>query len=145
MYTTILIPTDGSEHALEAAEHGIRLANELRADIHLHVLSIAEPHMYFQMYMDTNIDAIDALNLEMQETVNRNIDDLEAIAHEQGLEIVSTIRRGVPHEEILQYATDHDLDLIIMGTHGRTGIDRFLAGSVTEYVIRESEIPVLVV
>ncbi len=54
------------------------------------------------------------------------------------------IEEGTPHERILEYVDDHDVDLIVMGTHGRRGLDRFLLGSVTERVLRGASASVLV-
>jgi len=53
--------------------------------------------------------------------------------------------RGTPAEEILDYAEDNDIDLIMMGTHGLTGVKRFLIGSVAEKVLRHSKIPVMII
>jgi nucleotide-binding universal stress UspA family protein len=65
-------------------------------------------------------------------------------AAKRDIETERHLRRGRPHEEILDAAVDYGVDLIVMGTHGRTGIGRFVtAGSVAERVVRHSEIPVL--
>lgn len=55
------------------------------------------------------------------------------------------IVEGNPHEEILEYVSEHDIDMVVMGTHGRTGIDRVVMGSVAERVVRQSPVPVLTV
>jgi len=52
---------------------------------------------------------------------------------------------GEPYESVLDYADEHDIDIIVMGTHGRTGLDHHLLGSVTEKVVRTSDVPVLTV
>ena len=62
-----------------------------------------------------------------------------------GVETRTAVLGGTPHEVILDYADDHDVDLVVMGTHGRTGIDRYLLGSVTEKVVRLADTPVLTV
>jgi len=62
-----------------------------------------------------------------------------------GLTVVTEIVEGNPHEEILNYVTEHGIDMIIMGTHGRTGLDRVVMGSVAERVVRRSPVPVLTV
>lgn len=66
-------------------------------------------------------------------------------ARKREVETTAAVRRGNPHDDILGYAEDHDIDVIVMGTHGRTGVKRALLGSVTENVVRHSEIPVLTV
>lgn len=64
---------------------------------------------------------------------------------EAGLTVVTEIGEGNPHEEILEYVSEHDIDMIIVGTHGRTGFDRAVMGSVAERVVRRSPVPVLTV
>ena len=63
--------------------------------------------------------------------------------------VISTVEASVlsgrPHRAIVDYAAEYDVDLIVMGTHGRTGLDRYLLGSVTERVVRLSDVPVLAV
>ena len=66
-------------------------------------------------------------------------------AREAGLVATTTVERGIPHEAILAHAEAVGADLIVMGTHGRSGVDRFLLGSVTEKAIRRADIPILVV
>lgn len=58
---------------------------------------------------------------------------------------MTAVEQGVPHEEIIAYADDHDIDMIVMGTQGRTGLDRVLVGSVTERIVRMADIPVVTV
>jgi nucleotide-binding universal stress UspA family protein len=59
--------------------------------------------------------------------------------------IEGVVAQGAPHRAILDYVDEQDIDLIVMGTHGRTGLDRYLLGSVTEKVVRLSDAPVLTV
>ena len=68
---------------------------------------------------------------------------LEQQADAHGLDYMTTVAEGVPEKVIDEYADEYGVDLITMGTHGRSGIDRFLLGSVTERTIRESDTPVL--
>ncbi|MEF8776387.1 MAG: universal stress protein [Haloarculaceae archaeon] len=62
-----------------------------------------------------------------------------------GIEVDPAVRADVPQEAILRYARAHDADLVVMGTHGRTGVERFLLGSVTETLLRLSDVPVLTI
>jgi nucleotide-binding universal stress UspA family protein len=61
------------------------------------------------------------------------------------VDIETVLRQGAPHTTILEYADEADVDLIVMGTHGRSGIHRYLLGSVTERVVRTADAPVLTV
>ncbi|MDX1748112.1 MAG: universal stress protein, partial [Halobacteriales archaeon] len=76
----------------------------------------------------------------------RAIDEVTDRAASAGVNHVEgMVGRGVPHRAILEYAKTNGVDLIVMGTHGRTGLDRYLLGSVTEKVVRLAESPVLTV
>lgn len=59
--------------------------------------------------------------------------------------MLTEVVEGNPHEKILEYVSEHDIDMVVMGTHGRTGLDRALMGSVAERVVRRSPVPVLTV
>jgi len=71
--------------------------------------------------------------------------DVEAAGTQAGLTVVTEIAEGNPHEEIMTYVSEHGIDMVIVGTHGRTGIDRVVMGSVGERVVRRSPVPVLTV
>lgn len=71
------------------------------------------------------------------------VERLEQLVSDPSIRCHTAVEHGLPFEVIRSYVTDHDIDLISMGTHGRTGLDRMLLGSVTERVVRTSEVPVL--
>ena len=129
MYTTVLIATDGSEVATTAANLGLAVAEKLGAEVH--VLSVAA--------VRTGHD--DVRRSDAQEYV----DAIARTATERGLSVhvQTAVRDGQPHQEILRYATECNADLLVLGTHGRTGLRRWLLGSVATTVIRESRRPVL--
>ncbi|WP_323192575.1 universal stress protein [Halostella sp. PRR32] len=135
-FDTILVPTDGSEPAYAAADHGIELAS--RTDAALHVLHVVD---LTGVWADVDATAVlDAL----EEAGQRAVDDVVERASEADLESVeASVSSGTPASGIVDYADDHDVDLIVMGTHGRTGLDRYLLGSVAEKIVRVSDIPVL--
>ncbi|MFC4245843.1 universal stress protein [Natribaculum luteum] len=138
MYERILFPTDGSETTEHALEHAIDLAD--RYDAELHVLYVVDATI-FADDVDTG-----AIVEEFETAGERIVDDVAGQARATDLEPVTTaVVRGTPHREILAYADAHDVDLLVMGTHGRAGIERYLLGSVTEKIVRLSEVPVLVV
>jgi nucleotide-binding universal stress UspA family protein len=71
---------------------------------------------------------------------------VESVAEQfEGIETRPVVEWGEPYESVLDYADEHDIDIIVMGTHGRTGLDHHLLGSVTEKVVRTSDVPVLTV
>jgi nucleotide-binding universal stress UspA family protein len=71
--------------------------------------------------------------------------EIEVSGTQGGLSVVSEIVEGSPFEEILDYVTEYSIDMVIMGTHGRTGLDRIVMGSVAERVVRRSPVPVLTI
>lgn len=138
MYTRILLPTDGSETTDRALEHALDLAGQYDAE--LHVLYVVDATVFAN---DVETGTI----VEEFETVgNRIVDNATQRAADAGIEPARTaVVRGTPHERILEYIDENDIDLVVMGTHGRTGLDRYLLGSVTEKVVRLSDAPVLTV
>lgn len=140
MYETILIPTDGSEGAEAAARHGVTLATAFGSQVHL--LSVVDERSYSSALaeLEPSIrEQRDAFEREATDAVHA----LEEIVTENSVTCHTAVEHGSPYETILSYADEHDVDLISMGTHGRTGLDRWLLGSVTERVVRTSDVPVL--
>jgi nucleotide-binding universal stress UspA family protein len=136
MYGTILVPTDGSAQSDAALDHAVALARHHDATVHL--LYVA----------DTNRDSlttqggevVDALEQEGDRVVSEALDRVEA-----GISVVDTVLTGDPVETILDYADSVGADLVVMGTQGRRGLDRYLLGSTTERVVRLSSVPVLTI
>lgn len=140
MYDTILVPTDGSEHAERAAEHALSVARAFDATLHfVTALDIKSEGGLF------SAGGVDEEFVERHEKQAREtISDLEALA-DPGDDVRTAVVRGKPSEAILGYADESDADLLFMGTHGRTGLNRYVTGSVTERVVRQSDVPVFTV
>jgi nucleotide-binding universal stress UspA family protein len=138
MYDRILLPTDGSPTAEQASQHAFELAN--RFDAALDVVSVVNPGALGPDVRAATI--LDQLERSAQETV----DDVVERAGDAGIgEVTGAVGEGIPHRAILEYADDQDADLIVMGTHGRSGLQRYLIGSVTEKVVRAADVPVVTV
>jgi nucleotide-binding universal stress UspA family protein len=138
MYDRILVPTDGSDVASAAVDAAIVLAERFDADLHLlHVREVGEPPA----------DREDEVTSELEQLGRDAADRAAERAREAGLTATTAVVEGgqTPHRAILDYADDHDVDLLALGTHGRTGLDRWVLGSVAEQTVRESPIPVLTV
>lgn len=137
-YERILVPTDGSAPARRAVEHGLRIAEVFDATFHaLYVVDtgILAPEL---------ADHVPETVRFALETEGRTVmKEIESLARAADVEFVASVTEGVPSDEIVSYAADHDVDLVSMGTHGRTGIDRVLIGSTTERVLRNAPSPVL--
>ncbi len=140
MYDDILVPTDGSEGVEEAVEHARDLAKKY--DSRVHVLYVVNTSTYSSLPADSNWESIVSA---LEEEGERSTSELAQRLEDDGVEVVREVVDGVPHREILDYADENDVDLIVMGTHGKTGLDRLLLGSVTEKVVRKAKIPVLTV
>ncbi|ERG97047.1 universal stress protein [Haloquadratum walsbyi] len=137
MYDKILIPTDGTEGTRGAVEHAIDLAMVYDAALHtIYVIEGGGP-------TDASVPGIlDAL----EETGKNAIDEVLQQAEAAGVRTIEgSVAQGTPHQVILDYVDENEIDSIVMGTHGRTGLDRYFLGSVTENVVRVSDAPVLTV
>lgn len=138
MYQHILLPTDGNEGTERAAEHAIDLAKTYGAS--LHVLFAVEVR---------GVDLLEEPNLgkfreDLEAKGAKALEDVEVRAEEAGVTTVTTLLNDDPREAILTYADENHIDLIVMG-QGREGLSRLLLGSVTDRIIREAAVPVLVV
>jgi nucleotide-binding universal stress UspA family protein len=140
MYERILLPTDGSDASLAAATHAGSLARKAEATVH--VVSVADSRNRFES--PSSGLAPDAWREAEQERAEAAV--LEVVDRlPTAVEVERTITTGVPQDEILSLVAEGDADVVVMGTHGRSGLDRYLLGSVTERVVRQSPVPVLTV
>ncbi|WP_226023986.1 universal stress protein [Halomicrobium salinisoli] len=138
MYDVILVPTDGSEAALDAAKHAYGLGE--RYDATVHVLAVVEQSESASI-VGQGTEKLETLRENGTEATKKIVE--EALSRD--VDAVGAVEIGNPYRVILEYATDNDVDVIVMSTHGRSGVSRFLRGSVTERVIRGGDIPVLAV
>jgi nucleotide-binding universal stress UspA family protein len=139
-YERLLLPTDGSDATRAAVAEAGRLAALSGATVH--VLSIADSRNRFESpSAGLAADAWERAERERAEAaVGEAIDALPDDVATTGV-----VREGIPKTEVLDYVADADVDLVVMGTHGRTGLDHYLIGSVTERVVRNAPVPVLTV
>ncbi len=138
MYDQILLPTDGSDTADLAAERAIDMA--ARDDATLHVLYVAEKTRE------------DPTQKGLEETLTTELSDgqktvaaIETRAGERGIEAETTVTPGVPRTMIEQYADEHDVGLIVIGSTGASGITEKLLGTVAKYVVNEAPADIFVV
>lgn len=140
MFDRILAPTDGSDPAQPAVEMALELA-EIH-DATLYVLYIVDQPTSVSGTGE-GFSGLDNLLNALEEEGHKVTKEVAEQAQAREIETTAAVRRGNPHDDILTYANEHDIDLIVMGTHGRTGVKRALLGSVTEDIVRHAEIPVL--
>ncbi|SFS91307.1 universal stress protein [Halostagnicola kamekurae] len=136
-YEHVLVPTDGSEHAAAALDRGVEIAAETGATVHL--LSVV-PDENYGMESDED-DLVDRLEKRTRAGLAKAA---ERVA-DGDLDVRTAIATGTIYREITTYAETEPIDLIVMGTHGRSGIDPTFLGSVTDRVLRTAPVPVLTV
>jgi len=138
----ILVATDFSEAAGAALSYGRALARAFGARLHV-------VHVVDDMYLRLGGDAYAAVLPELQQDVEQSArEQLEALVVDNDPTPLPTdliIREGAPAQEIVKYAKDTDIDLIVVGTHGRGAVAKLLMGSVAERVVRTASCPVLTV
>lgn len=140
MYDDILVPTDGSAGTGETLAHALDIASERSACVH--ALSVVDR----RIYLSADRDQQDAILESLTESAEEAVQAVRERTTDAGVETVTAVRDGVPHSEILRYADEEGIDLIVIGTHGRTGRDKLVnMGSVTERVVENADQPVLVV
>jgi nucleotide-binding universal stress UspA family protein len=137
-YSDVLLPTDGSEQAAAAVDAAADVAGTY--DARLHVLSV----------IDTMSLGIDVRSADVAELLEEDAQGaVETVADEARAASVSAVETSVqyghPYREINAYVDANDVDLVVMGTRGRSGLERYLLGSVTEKVVRTSSVPVMTV
>lgn len=138
-YSKILIAVDSSEFSMQAAKKGLELAHQLDATVALlYVVDVSKA----MGNIDAGILPEQAL-IVLKKEAEQTLDELEAMYN--GNSILKFMPEGHPTKDISKTAEIWEADLIVMGTHGRTGLVHLLVGSVSEYVIRHSKIPVMVV
>lgn len=141
-FRRILVPVDFSEDADLALDHAAELAESYGATLHLvyTVEQVTYPDFYYPVAA-TREQMVQKIRENAREKLSDRLDALEA----RGLDAEFTVTVGRPVEEIVRVADDEDVDLVAMGSHGRTGFRRMLLGSVAEGVVRRIGCPVLVV
>ena len=137
MYDRILVPVDGSDSATAALDHALEIASDHDAPVTL--LYVADTNEPSQTRVGT--DVVDVLEREGEEIVS----DARERAADSDASVTTDVVQGVPHEAIVEYAGTKDVDLVVMGTHGRDGLERYVGGSVAERVVNAAPMPVLTV
>jgi nucleotide-binding universal stress UspA family protein len=143
MYKKILVPTDGSTLSDQAVTAAIDFARLCGAEIV--AFSVAEPYPILPaaegaMVIDPGFET-----RTLQQFAQENVDKVAQAARTAGITCTAlTAVSMVPHDEIIRAASEHGCDLIFMASHGRRGLSKLLAGSVTQNVLAYSSIPVMV-
>jgi nucleotide-binding universal stress UspA family protein len=139
----ILLPTDLSEHSAAATPYACSLAERFGAELHL--LYVFEQHTGSTYVPGLPLPAADSDMQQLKQQVAESMADWIDDDWDSKHTVVRATREGTAFVEIIQYAKEQDIDLIVMGTHGRSGVPHLLVGSVAEKVVRKASCPVLTV
>lgn len=138
----ILLPTDFSKYAATATKYACELAAKFDAELHLlHTIEILPAYM---PELATGLDfsaTVNALKADADKSLTNLLDPQWAA----GRKVIHAVIEGSPKVEIFRYAKQHSIDLIVLATHGRTGLVHVIMGSVAENVVRNAPCPVLTV
>lgn len=137
----ILVPTDFSENAQHAIDYAVALAKRCSAKLHILHVPVVPTYLLMDLSYSPGPEAVTRILNDAQEALER----LSKTITEAGLEHFAAIREGTVHEVIRDYAKEHDVDLVIVGTHGRSGVAKLMYGSVTERVIKTTHTPIIVI
>jgi nucleotide-binding universal stress UspA family protein len=137
------VPTDFSKHSETALKYAVSFAEKFGAEIYL--LHVVQD---FALFLPDTVTAGPPILPPVEEltaAVRTALDRIVKEHHLERLQVHGEAREGTPYHEIITFAKEKDVDLIIMGTHGRTGLAHLLLGSVAEKVVRKAPCPVLTV
>jgi len=142
-YRKILFPVDLSEVPARLVEHALALAGRFSAE--LHVLYVIRPVEYGRVYYAPGPPEVRAFESEATESARQRLDEFVAQNLAGYPELKTSIIRGHIRDEILKYIADQGVDLVVMGTRSRKGVDRVLFGSVAQRIVQMSPVPVMTV
>ncbi|WP_435145043.1 universal stress protein [Halobaculum sp. P14] len=142
MTRRVLVPIDSSEQSTAALEHAL----DVHGDAEYVLVHVVDPNRWISTG-DAEGDVYYSKELEesAKNAAKELLADAEAVVRERGAAAETETLYGPPARTIVDYIDEHDFDAVVMGSHGRTGIDRLLLGSVAEKVVRRSPVPVTIV
>jgi nucleotide-binding universal stress UspA family protein len=139
---SILVPIDFSAHSKNALKYAIPLAEKFRASVHL--VYVVEPTVY---PADLGFGQVVLPGVE-DELREKGADELEQLIRREiggAVTATSSVRTGSPHQEILHEAEERGVDLIVVATHGHSGVEHILFGSTADRIVRHARCPVLTI
>lgn len=142
VFKKILFPTDFSVASDYVMPYVISMAKRYKARIFL--LHVVDTTYDISGFYIPHI-SVEKIIKEMADTAEKRLKTLGNTVSEKVKTCETIVKSGIPHKEILKFAKDKNVDVIIMGTHGRAGIDHFVFGSTTERVIKQANCPVMTI
>ncbi len=147
MFENVLIATDGSKHSENAAKMGIELAKLSKGKVT--AIYVADIGRYFAPVSDVGFnmsnELIESIRISVMKAGEEAARRVTEMAEKAGVPGETKVMEGRPAEDIMKFADDADMSVIVIGSIGKTGLEKFLLGSVAEKVVRGSKVPVLVV
>ena len=142
MFSKILVPVDFSEYTADILKHAMEIARRFDSTIHLiHVIPNMDYFTPYESFMAA--ENMVAVQKGIEAEVRKDLDEMaKGIS---GIPVVKTVRTGVSFVEIVDYVRTEGMDLVVMATHGRGGLEHIIIGSVAEKVVRRSPCPVLTI
>jgi len=142
MFSKILVPVDFSEYTSDIVANAMEIARRFDSTIHLlHVIPNMDYFAPYESFMAA--ENVVAVQKGIEEEVQR---DLEGLAKGiSGIPVVKAVRMGVSFVQIVDYVRTEGIELVVMATHGRGGLEHIIIGSVAEKVVRRSPCPVLTI
>jgi nucleotide-binding universal stress UspA family protein len=135
-YRRILVATDGSEASLHAARQGLQLGRALGAEVTALAVATVDYHAGIHLHEEM---------LELEQTGQQALDQVEQLGTELGVRITKLLVKGEPGPAIVRAAEEQGFDLLVLGAHRMGRLERVLLGSVSEHVVQNAPVPVLIV
>jgi nucleotide-binding universal stress UspA family protein len=137
----ILYPTDFSEASSEALKYAVGLARSTQAKLIL--MHVVNQKMFSEGLSLARVTSPEALGKEIADEARRRLKVLIPAAEREGLDWESNVRSGNPAQEVIRYAKENGVDMIVIGTAGHSGVEHMMFGSTAERVVRGAHCPVL--
>lgn len=145
----ILLATDFSDCSNHAREFACQIAVQFKAELHLlyviHDMAVEVPDFGMGLAFPGYLENVSGVKRELSMKAHEKLEAELSEPWVEQLQVVHSVRFGIPATKIVEYAQEHDIDLIVIGTHGRVGIPHVLLGSVAERVIKHAPCPVTTV
>lgn len=150
-FKKIMIATDGSECSKVAVSEGIRLAKLSGGTVYaVHVIPMAylpsvNENSFSSISVAPHWESIQSIQESWEKQGHQAVNFIKNLGEMEGINVEPVLLEGDPANELIKYAEKGKMDIVIMGTHGNTGFDRLLMGSVAGNVVRHSKVPVMVI
>lgn len=136
----VLVPIDFSDYSKSSLRYAVNFAKQFKAEIYL--IYVVEPVIYPPDFSMGQI-AIPSVSAEWDERAKVELENLAKTEIPEGIKVKTILKNGKPFLEIIDTASEENIDLIIIATHGHSGVEHILFGSTAEKVVRKAPCPVL--